>query len=69
MAFENSSYPGYTTEKLLQAMQAGTVPIYWGDPSVGRDFNAARFVNVHDYASTKAVIDKICQLDQDELRL
>ena len=66
VAFENSTYPGYSTEKLLQAMLAATVPIYWGDPHVGRDFNTARFINVHDFASTDAVIDKIRQLDEDD---
>ena len=27
---ENSSYPGYCTEKIFQAAQAGCIPIYWG---------------------------------------
>lgn len=27
---ENSSYPGYCTEKIFHAAQAGTIPIYWG---------------------------------------
>ncbi len=66
VAFENSTYPGYSTEKLLQAMVAGTVPIYWGDPQIGRDFNTARFINANDFASTDAVIDKIRQLDEDD---
>lgn len=29
--FENSSTPGYITEKLIQAAAAKTIPIYWGD--------------------------------------
>ena len=29
IAFENSSQPGYTTEKLIQAFSAGSIPIYW----------------------------------------
>ncbi len=27
---ENSSYEGYTTEKIFQAFEAGTIPLYWG---------------------------------------
>lgn len=27
---ENSSYPGYYTEKVFQALEAGTIPVYWG---------------------------------------
>ena len=30
---ENSIYEGYTTEKIFQALEAGSIPIYWGwDP-------------------------------------
>jgi hypothetical protein len=49
IAFENSSRPGYNTEKLTHAIQADCVPIYWGDPEIGRSFNVARFINAHDY--------------------
>lgn len=49
VAFENSSAPGYNTEKLTHAIEADCVPIYWGDPEIGRSFNAARFINAHDY--------------------
>ena len=27
---ENSEFPGYCTEKIFQALEAGTVPVYWG---------------------------------------
>ena len=38
LAFENSSSPGYCTEKLFHAKVAGAIPIYWGDPLVMNDF-------------------------------
>ena len=34
LCFENASYPGYMTEKLIQAFGAGCIPIYWGDTSL-----------------------------------
>jgi hypothetical protein len=49
IAFENGSSPGYNTEKLTHAIEADSVPIYWGDPEIGRSFNVARFINAHDY--------------------
>lgn len=49
IAFENRSYPGYSTEKIYQAMSAGSIPIYWGDPLVHRDFNPRSFINYHQY--------------------
>ncbi len=34
LCFENASFPGYLTEKLFDAYNAGCVPIYWGDTSL-----------------------------------
>ena len=34
ICFENSSYPGYLTEKLFDAFISGCIPIYWGDTSL-----------------------------------
>ncbi|HEB7719163.1 TPA: hypothetical protein RZJ63_001717, partial [Campylobacter jejuni] len=34
LCFENSSAPGYTSEKIFQAFAAGCIPIYWGDTSL-----------------------------------
>lgn len=66
IAFENSSFPGYTTEKLLDALRANTVPIYWGNPLVGQDFNSKRFVNYHDFASEEQFVRRVVELDQDD---
>lgn len=41
IACENSTKSGYTTEKLLCALAADTIPIYWGNPEVAKDFNPA----------------------------
>lgn len=51
IAFENYSYPGYDTEKIVDAMHAGSIPIYFGNPQIGRHFNPASFVNGHDYVA------------------
>lgn len=39
LCFENSSYPGYVTEKLFHAKLLGGVPIYWGNRTAAMDFN------------------------------
>ena len=70
LAFENSTHKGYTTEKITQAWAAGTIPIYWGDPSVSEQFNEKAFINCHAYKDWDAVIEKIKEIDQnDELYL
>ena len=65
IAFENARYPGYTTEKLVDPMLAGSIPIYWGNWEVGRELNTRSFVNCHEYASFEEVVDEVVRLDQD----
>lgn len=65
ISFENSSWPGYTTEKLVETMFANCIPVYWGNPVVGRDFNTKSFINIHDLASYEHAIDHIIKLDND----
>jgi hypothetical protein len=66
LAFENSSYPGYATEKIVQAFAAGTVPIYWGDPLIAREYNEKAFVNCHNFSDFDAVIEEVKRVDQDD---
>jgi len=53
IAFENYVYPGYQTEKLYDAMQANSIPIYCGDPGVGKIFNTQAFINASEQLSIK----------------
>jgi len=66
IAFENSTYPGYTTEKIYHPMLAESIPIYWGNPEVGRDFNTKSFVNYFDYNDIKKTADRVIELDTNE---
>jgi hypothetical protein len=66
MAFENSEYPGYTSEKIAEPMLAGSLPVYWGNPLIHRDFDPASFLNYYDFEDDEAVIDRIIELDQDD---
>lgn len=66
MAFENTVYPGYTTEKLVQSFAAQTVPIYWGDPRVAEIFNKDAFINCNDYPNWESVIERVKEIDHDD---
>ena len=66
IAFENTSYPGYATEKIVDSFAAGTIPIYWGDPRIGETFNTGAFVNCHDYASLDEVVEAVKAIDRDD---
>jgi hypothetical protein len=65
LAFENQSHPGYTTEKIYEPMTVHSIPLYWGDPCVGRDFNIRSFVNCSD-DRWDAAIERIIAIDSSE---
>lgn len=66
IAFENSLFEGATTEKLLTSFRAHTVPVYWGNPDVARDYNEKAFINCHAYGSLKDAIRRIKEVDEDD---
>lgn len=66
IAFENSSSIGYTTEKIVHALAADTIPIYWGNPQVAREFNPKRIINCHDFDSIEQIIERIFEIDADD---
>lgn len=65
VALENSIVDGYTTEKIVEPMAAGTVPIYWGNKYVSKEFNPEAFINIADYDSYDRAIDAIARIDND----
>ena len=66
IAFENSSHPGYTTEKLTHPMLVDSLPIYWGNPVVELDFNPSSFVNVMSIGSLDDAVEAVVELDRND---
>ncbi len=64
IAFENSSTIGYTTEKIVHALAADTIPIYWGNSAIAREFNPRRFINCHEFSSLRDAIQRIREVDE-----
>ena len=65
MAFENSRYLGYTTEKIVRAFSGVTIPIYWGDPSIKEQFNPASFIDISDFESFDDAVCYIAEVDRN----
>ena len=61
IAAENASFRGYTSEKILTPLLAGSIPIYWGNPDVASEFNPKRFVSV-DASNLDALAQHLSQL-------
>lgn len=66
IAFENSSHTGYVTEKIINPMFAGAIPIYWGAPDVGNHFNPHSFVDANGPDGLTTAIEKIKEIDQND---
>ena len=63
MTYENTPYRYYCTEKLMDAFLVGSMPIYYGDPRVGEDWNTEAFLNLTKGGFPEAVK----KLDQDPI--
>ncbi len=68
LAIENTSRPGYITEKISDVFAAGAIPIYWGAPDVAKDFNPRAFINCHDYPTLRDAAAAVRAIDQDPTR-
>ena len=66
IAIENSSLPGYSTEKILDPFLARSLPLYWGDPNISSDYHPNSFVNLMDYSSVEEAVEEIIRLDNDD---
>jgi hypothetical protein len=66
IAFENERIPGYITEKLINPMLSGSIPIYYGAPDVKKYFNTESFINVDDFSSFEECIEHILKIDSDD---
>lgn len=67
IAFENCDFDGYTTEKLLDPLVAHSIPIYWGNPSVSKDFNPKSFICANGYENRlDDLVKRVVELDNDD---
>jgi hypothetical protein len=68
LCFENDLYPGYVTEKVLEAWISKTVPLYWGIDEA-KILNPNAFVNLNDFKSLEDFIDYVSELYLDKDRM
>lgn len=69
IAFENHRVDGYTTEKLWGPLSVGSIPIYWGNPQIGKEVDSEAFVDCNEFDNDFAeVIKRVKEIDADEER-
>ena len=68
MAYENEAYPGYQTEKIVDAFLSSSIPIYWGNTRVSEEFNPAAFVHARDFRNRNELVEYVLKLADDPVR-
>lgn len=63
---ESTNHTGFMTEKILEAFAADTIPIYYGSSTVTDMINRDAFINLADFDSLQAAVDRIIELDRDD---
>ncbi|HCN84409.1 MAG TPA: hypothetical protein DIT07_12430 [Sphingobacteriaceae bacterium] len=66
LCFENASFPGYVTEKVIDCFVAGVIPIYNGAPNIEDFIPANSFINVRNYKSWEALLEKLNSITESE---
>lgn len=66
LAYENSIFPGYVTEKLFEVFFAGCVPIYWGAPDVTDNVPANTFVDRRNFRNHEELYKYLNSMSEQE---
>ncbi len=69
ITYENTSYPYYCTEKLMDGFLSGSLPIYFGDPMVKEDWNSKAFIDMWGFkyrSDWQNIMDYIKYLDKNK---
>ena len=66
ICFENSKTNGYISEKLSDAFEAGTIPLYYGDDTVQELVNTKSYIHVKDENEFDEKIELIKKIDQND---
>ena len=64
LAMENFEYPGYVTEKIIDALAAGSIPLYWGAPDIDDFIPADLFVDLRKFSSPQDLIAYLAAMDE-----
>jgi len=65
-SYENSSHPGYSTEKFFHAKISGCVPIYWGDPEAQTDFDMEGAIDARNINTAAELREAVRRVDMDD---
>ncbi len=62
VCFENSTFPGYYTEKIIHAWAGGCVPLYYSDSWYGQDFNPKAMINRIHFKTLDDFVERVAEV-------
>lgn len=65
ISMENSNSDGYVSEKIIDAFNSGTIPIYYGDYMIDEYINPKSYILIKDEKDIKRKIDYIKEIDNN----
>ena len=68
IAMENAREDYYFTEKLIDCILMGTIPIYWGCPSIGKFFDQRGILCFKDIHELKAIVNSLTWQRYQQMR-
>lgn len=68
ICFENMAYPGYVTEKIIDAIKGKSIPVYWGAPDILNYVPANLFIDASKFADIKELIAHLLSVDKDNAK-
>jgi hypothetical protein len=68
IVIENTKQNFYFTEKLLDCFVTGTVPIYWGCPSIDKFFDKEGIINFNNMDELNTIINNINEKTYDNMK-
>lgn len=66
LAIENLSYPGYVTEKILEAMIAKSIPVYLGAPDITDYVLKGCFIDIRDFKNLDALYEYMKNMTSEQ---
>lgn len=66
LCFENVEYQGYVTEKIIDCLVAGTIPIYMGAPDIDNFIPRDCYINYRELETLDALDNYLCKFDSEK---
>jgi len=65
LCIENAKFPGYVTEKIIDCIVAGVVPLYLGAPDISEIIPKDCFIDIRNFNSFNELIKYLNEFDEE----